>query len=144
VAALAIMLAIVGYLLRQSSSPKATPPQRKIMLAVLPFENLSGGSDQEYFSDGLTEEMISRLGNLQPERLGVIARTSSMHYKGTKKTVNEIAHDLGVDYLMEGRIRRAADRVRITAQLIQVIDQTYLWADNYEKQWRMYSPSRVK
>ena len=103
------------------------------MLAVLPFENLSGDSEQDYFSDGLTEEMISRLGNLQPERLGVIARTSSIRYKGTKKPLAEIAQELGVDYVIEGSVRRAADDVRITAQLIQVSDQTHLWADNYEK-----------
>ena len=103
------------------------------MLAVLPFDNLSGDPDQEYFSDGLTEEMISRLGNLQPERLGVIARTSSMRYKGAKKAVDQIARELGVDYLLEGSVRRAADDVRITAQLIQISDQTHLWADNYER-----------
>jgi eukaryotic-like serine/threonine-protein kinase len=130
---LVVALGVIGYFLWERSSPRATPPQGKIMLAVLPFDNLSGDSNQEYFSDGLTEEMISRLGNLQPEKLGVIARTSSMQYKGTKKPLSEIARELGVDYLMEGSVRRAADQVRITAQLIQVSDQTHLWADNYEK-----------
>jgi tetratricopeptide (TPR) repeat protein len=77
--------------------------------------------------------MISRLGNLQPEKLGVIARTSSMRYKGTKKPLDQVARELGVDYLIEGSVRRASDQVRITAQLIQVSDQTHLWADNYEK-----------
>jgi eukaryotic-like serine/threonine-protein kinase len=133
IAGLAVVLGVIGYFLWERSSPRATPPQRKIMLAVLPFDNLSGDSDQEYFSDGLTEEMISRLGNLQPERLGVIARTSSMRYKGAKKGLNEIAHELGVDYLIEGSVRRDEDRVRITVDLIQVSDQTHLWADNYEK-----------
>jgi eukaryotic-like serine/threonine-protein kinase len=132
-AVLAVALGVIGNFLWERSSSRATAPQRKIMLAVLPFDNLSGDSNQEYFSDGLTEEMISRLGNLEPEKLGVIARTSSMRYKGTKKSLKEIAHELGVDYLMEGSFRRAADQVRITAQLIQVSDQTHLWADNYEE-----------
>lgn len=103
------------------------------MLAVLPFENLSGDPQQEYFSDGMTLEMISRLGSLQPERLGVIARISSMRYKATNKPLDQIARELGVQYLIEGSVRRAADQVRITAQLIQASDQTYLWAENYVK-----------
>lgn len=130
---LAVALGVSGYFLWQRSSPKATPPPGKIMLAVLPFNNLSGDPNQEYFSDGLTEETISRLGNLQPERLGVIARTSVMRYKDTKKAIDEIGRELGVNYLLEGSVRRAADRVRVTAQLIQLSDQTHLWADNYEK-----------
>jgi TolB-like protein/Flp pilus assembly protein TadD/predicted Ser/Thr protein kinase len=132
-AVLAIVLAVFGYLWWERSSPKATPAAGKIMLAVLPFENLSGDPDQEYFSDGLTEEMISRLGNLHPERLGVIARTSVMRYKDTRKAIDEIGRELGVDYILEGSVRRAADRIRVTAQLIQVADQTHLWADNYDR-----------
>jgi serine/threonine-protein kinase len=128
-----IILALAGYLVWQRFRPTATPPEGKIMLAVLPFENLSGDPEQEYFSDGITEEMISRLGNLQPERLGVIARTSAMAYKKTKKHVDEIARELGVDYLLEGSVRRSPDRVRITAQLIQAHDQTHLWAESYER-----------
>ncbi len=132
-AVLVAMLGLAGYFVWQRYSPQAVRPQGKIMLAVLPFDNLSGDPEQDYFSDGLTEEMISRLGNLQPEKLGVIARTSSMRLKGTKKPLDQIARELGVNYLIEGSVRRAADRVRITAQLIQVSDQTHLWADNYEK-----------
>lgn len=132
-ALLAVALGVTGYLLWQRPRPKAAPPAGKIMMAVLPFENLSGDPEQEYFGDGLTEEMISRLGNMQPERLGVIARTSSMRYKGSQKPLAEIAHELGVSYLIEGSVRRAAGQVRITAQLIQVSDQTHLWAENYEK-----------
>jgi TolB-like protein/Tfp pilus assembly protein PilF len=104
------------------------------MLAVLPFDNLSADPEQEYFSDGMTEEMIAHLGRLQPDRLGVIARTSAMHYKGIDKRVDEIGRELGVDYILEGSVRRAAERVRITAQLIQVSDQTNLWAENYERE----------
>ena len=128
-----IVLGLAGYIVWQRLRPVATPPEGKIMLAVLPFENLSGDPGQEYFSDGITEEMISRLGHLQPERLGVIARTSAMAYKNTKKHVDEIARELGVDYLLEGSVRRSPDRVRITAQLIQARDQTHLWAESYER-----------
>ena len=100
----------------------------KTLLAVLPFENLSGVRSQEYFSDGLTEEMITQLSQLNPKKLGVIARTSAMRYKGSGKSVRRIAQELGVAYLLEGSVLRAGRRVRITAQLIQASDQTHLWA----------------
>ena len=112
---------------------RAGQAAEKIMLAVLPFENLGGDPEEEYFSDGLTEEMITQLGCLHPRRLGVIARTSAMRYKGTEKGIEQIGRELGVDYILEGSVRRGADRVRITAQLIQVSDQTYLWAESYER-----------
>jgi len=103
------------------------------MLAVLPFENLSGDPDQEYFSDGLTEETIMRFGKMSPHGMGVIARTSSMAYKRTDKTVFQIGQELGVDYVLEGSVRREADRVRVTAQLIRVCDQIQLWAENFDR-----------
>lgn len=112
---------------------RVSPPAGKVMLAVLPFENLGGDPEQEYFSDGLTEEMITQLGCLQPRRLGVIARTTAMRYKGTGKSIDQIGRQLGVDYILEGAVRRAADRVRVTAQLIQVSDQTHLWAESYDR-----------
>ena len=105
----------------------------RVMLAVLPFENLSGNEEQEYFSDGLTDEMITQLGRLNPERLGVIARTSAMKYKHTGKSIQQIGRELGVYYVLEGSVRRAGNRVRIAAQLIQVSDQTHLWAESYER-----------
>ena len=105
----------------------------KLMLAVLPFENLSGDADQEYFSDGLTEEMITQLSRLNPERLGVIARTSAMMFKGTKKRIGEIGKELGVGYVLEGSVRRSQNRVRISAQLIAVSDETHVWAENFER-----------
>lgn len=104
----------------------------RILLAVLPFENLSGSRKHDCFSDGLTEEMITQLGRLNPERLGVIARTSSMTYKSTDKTIERIGSELGVSYVLEGSARRSGNRVRIAAQLIQVSDQTHLWAETYE------------
>lgn len=100
---------------------------------MLPFQNLGGDPDEDYFSDGLTEEMIAQLGNLQPARLGVIARTSAMRYKKTGKPIDEIGRELKVDYVLEGSVRRAGGQVRITAQLIQVTDQTHLWAENYDR-----------
>ncbi|MCH9033104.1 MAG: protein kinase, partial [Planctomycetes bacterium] len=109
------------------------PEPRKLMLAVLPFANLSGDPEQEYFSDGMTEEMITRLGRLRPELLGVIARTSAMRYKNTRKTIAEIGHELGVAYVVEGGVRRSGNSVRISAQLIQVSDQTQIWGDSYTR-----------
>jgi TolB-like protein/Flp pilus assembly protein TadD len=105
----------------------------RIMLAVLPFEDFSSGTQQEYFSDGLTEEMITQLGRLNPERLGVIARSSAVRYRGTQKTVQEIGRELGVAFVLEGSVRRERDRVRIVAQLIRVSDQTHLWAETYQR-----------
>ncbi|MEO8035188.1 MAG: tetratricopeptide repeat protein, partial [Acidobacteriota bacterium] len=106
--------------------------EQRSLLVVLPFENLGGGREDDAFSDGLTDEMITQLGRLNPSRLGVIARTSSMTYRSTDKTVAQIGRELGVAYVLDGSVRRAGDRVRITAQLIAVRDQTHLWADNYE------------
>lgn len=111
----------------QNSSP------RTAMLAVLPFENLSGDPREDYFADGLTEEMIAQLGQLQPAELGVIARTSIVRYKGTKEPIAQIGRELGVGYLLEGSVRRGGDRVRVTAQLIQATQQTHLWAETYER-----------
>jgi TolB-like protein/DNA-binding winged helix-turn-helix (wHTH) protein/Tfp pilus assembly protein PilF len=110
--------------------------ERRVMLAVLPFENLSGNPEQEYFSNGLTEEMITQLGRLEPERLGVIARTSAMQYKNGRKDTRQIASELGVDYILEGSVRREGDRVRVTAQLIQARDQSHLWAEDYDRDLR--------
>ena len=108
-------------------------PARKVVLAVLPFENLSGDVAQEYFSDGLTDEMIAQLGRLNPAQLGVIARTSAMKYKQTAKTVSEIGRELSVSYVVEGTVRRAGSRVRVTAKLVQVADQTQVWSESYDR-----------
>lgn len=126
-----------GYRFRGATVPgnRAGPAdQPRIMLAVLPFENLSGDPAQEYFSDGLTEETIMRLGQMSPHRMGVIARSSSMIYKQTSKPASQIGQELGVDYLLEGSVRREGGRVRITAQLIRVQGQVHLWAEKYDRQ----------
>lgn len=116
-----------------SESGRNEPLERRAMLAVLPFENLSNNAEQEYFSDGLTEETISRLGQINHQQLGVIARTSSMTYKGTRKNISEIGGELGVDYILESSVRREGQQIRITSQLIRVQDQTHLWASTYDR-----------
>src|SRR5579862_9123051 len=89
----------------------------KVRLAVLPFTNLDNQTDQEYFSDGLTEEMITQITRLQPARLGVIATSTAMQYKAGNKPLAQVKSELGIDYALQGRVRRVEDRVRITAQL---------------------------
>jgi TolB-like protein/Tfp pilus assembly protein PilF len=102
------------------------------MLAVMPFRNLTGDPGQDYFSDGMTEEMIAQLGNLDPLHLGVIARTSVMRYKSGQEQLDQIGRELGVQYVIEGSVRRDSRKVRITAQLILVKDQTHMWAREYD------------
>jgi TolB-like protein len=105
-----------------------------IKLAVLPFENRTGDPEQEYFSDGMTDEMIAQLGRLHPAGLLVIARTSVMRYKNSSAPLDQIARELGVAYVLEGSARREAGRVRISAALIQAATQTQLWADTFERE----------
>jgi TolB-like protein/DNA-binding winged helix-turn-helix (wHTH) protein len=115
--------------------PDATAPapsSQKIMLAVLPFQNLTGDPNKEYLADGLTEEMISQLGRLNPEQLGVIARTSVMGYKHKDVRLDQIGRDLSVQYVLENSLRESGDHLRLTAQLIQVKDQTHLWSQDYD------------
>jgi len=131
-----VVLVGAGYFGWRSFRPHAKSPTGKVMLAVLPFDNFSGNPEQDYFSDGMTEEMIAQLGNLDPQRLGVIARASAMQYRHSTKGVAQIGRELGVDYILEGSVRRQGGRVRITAQFIQVSDQTHLWAESYERDER--------
>ena len=126
-----IAVAAAGFL---RFSARVRPASGRLMLAVLPFENLTGDAAQDYFSDGMTEEMITQLGNLDAPQLGVIARTSVMHYKHSQEPLDQIGRELGVQYVLEGSIRRDSDKVRITAQLIQVRDQTHLWARQYDRE----------
>jgi TolB-like protein len=132
VAGLAVLLAGTTYLTRRRIWP-THGPTGKVMLAVLPFENLSGQPEEEYFSDGLTDELITRLGGLEPVHLGVIARTSAMQYKGKGKSASQVGRELGVDYILEGTVRREGNRVRVGIKLVQVTDQTQLWAESYER-----------
>ena len=132
-AAAVLLIAAVSLVVWWRRSAAHTASQRTVRLAVLPFENLTGDPSQEYLSDGFTEELITQLGSLDPQRLAVIARTSVMFYKGAHTPLRRIAQDLGVQYVLEGSVRRDAERVRITAQLIQVRDQTHLWAQEYDR-----------
>jgi TolB-like protein/Flp pilus assembly protein TadD len=102
-------------------------------LAVLPFANLSGDPGQEYFSDGLTEEMILQLGRLGRGRIAVISRSSSNVFKGSSRRAREIGDVLRADYLLEGSVRREADRVRITARLVETRSEAHMWTDVYER-----------
>src|SRR3984957_18298318 len=128
----AFLIAALAYWAWHGSGMHVGPSYENVILAVLPFDNLSRDPDQEFFSDGLTEEMIAQLGKLNPERLSVIARGSVAKYKGSSVAVNQIGRELHADYLIQGSVRRASDRVRITVQLIQVRDQTDLWAESYD------------
>ncbi|MBZ5500157.1 MAG: protein kinase [Acidobacteriia bacterium] len=120
--------------LRSRMAGRMGIPARAVRLAVLPFANLTGDPEQEHVSDGLTQEMIAQLGRLHPQSLSVIARTSVMRYKKSEKSIDQIGRELGVDYVLEGSAGREASRIRIEAALIQVRDQTQLWADIYERE----------
>jgi TolB-like protein len=116
-----------------ASGNRDEAPADKIKLAVLPFGNLSGAKEDDYFSDGLTEEMITQITRLRASELAVIARTTAEHYDSSSKSLDQMKKDLGVGYVLEGKVRRGGNRVRITAQLIQMKDQTQLWAETYER-----------
>jgi TolB-like protein/Tfp pilus assembly protein PilF len=131
-----VALVWVGYREFRRESARPLAPNGKTMLAVLPFDNLTGDPAREYLSDGLTEELITELGGIGPEHLGVIARTSVMGYKRTNIRVDQIGKELGVEYLLEGSLRQAADRVRIAAQLIRVSDQAHVWAQEFDSDLR--------
>jgi len=105
----------------------------RLRLVVLPFSNLSDDRSQEYFSDGLTEELIAQLGPLCRGKVGIIARWSSMFYKGSLQRAREIGEALHADYLLEGSARREGSRVRITARLVEVATEAYLWSKTYER-----------
>jgi TolB-like protein/DNA-binding winged helix-turn-helix (wHTH) protein/Tfp pilus assembly protein PilF len=132
---LMILAAGLAAYFRKANAPvQNRQPRVRVMLAVLPFQNLTGDPAQEYFSDGLTEEMISHLGVLDPKSLGVIARTSVMHYKKNQSQLDQIGRELGVQYVLEGSVRRDPGKVRISAQLVQTSDQTHLWARQYDRE----------
>jgi TolB-like protein/DNA-binding winged helix-turn-helix (wHTH) protein/tetratricopeptide (TPR) repeat protein len=105
-----------------------------VTLAVLPFENLSGDPDREYLAEGLAEETIASLGQMDPERMRVVGRTSIMAYKGTTKSLAAIGRELGTDYLVESSIRSEGAQLRVTSKLIRVRDQTQVWSQSYDRQ----------
>jgi TolB-like protein len=112
-------------------SPSAVPPlPDKPSLAVMPFENMSGDPEQEYFADGMVEEIITALSRIR--WLFIIARNSSFTYKGQAIDVKQVGRELGVRYVVEGAVRKAGQRVRITAQLIDATNGSHLWADRFD------------
>jgi TolB-like protein/Tfp pilus assembly protein PilF len=134
-AALAALLAasLAAWLAPWRRWPSAGPTSGRVMLAVLPVRNLTGDPRQEYISDGLTEELIAQLGGLNARQLGVIARASAMSYKGTHKKADQIGRELGVSYILESSLRGTGDRIRATAELVRVRDQTHLWSQSYDR-----------
>ncbi|HZR31673.1 MAG TPA: tetratricopeptide repeat protein [Terriglobales bacterium] len=129
----ALGLAAIAFLGWRRIRAGPPPVSGHVMLAVLPFQNLSGDPSQDYFSDGLTEEMIGQLGALSPDQLGVIARTTTMAYKHSSKSVKQIGSELGVGYVLESSVRRDGNQVRISVQLIRVNDQVHVWAHSYDR-----------
>jgi TolB-like protein len=103
------------------------------MLAVLPFRNLSGSSEQDYLSAGFTEELIAHLGRLAPRKLGVIAQSSVAGMQNPMGNISRVGHDLGVSYILEGSVSRIDGQVSLTARLVQVSDQTHVWAETYAR-----------
>jgi adenylate cyclase len=112
--------------------PLDQPPADRACVAVLPFANLSGDLQQEYFSDGITEDIITELSRFS--ELLVIARNSTFQYKGKAVDVRQIARELGARYVLEGSIRRAGDRIRINAQLIDAVTGIHRWAERYDRE----------
>ncbi len=137
IALLVVAVAFLGYdeLLRDvpapTSSEESTMSDTTKTIAVLPFVNLTESEENEYFSDGLTEEILTALTQLP--NLRVTARTSSFFFKGKNIPIPEIAARLNVDYILEGSVRREGDRIRVTAQLIRASDDFHLWAQNYDR-----------
>ena len=123
-----IVIAIPRFLKSRTSTVA-----HKVTLVVLPFENLSGDDQQDFFSDGITEQVTTRLGQSDPDLLGIIGRTTAMQYKQSHKTLGQIGKELRVDYVIEGAVQRDGTRAHITVKLIQLSDQTHLWAQTYDR-----------
>ena len=140
-----LIVIITGFFFWQYHKPAASvekasvdkmafPLPEKPSIAVLPFDNMSGDSSQEFFSDGITESIIATLSKI--EHLFVIARTSSFTYKNKPVKVQKIAEDLGVRYVLEGSVQKTEDRVRVTAQLIDAVEGQHLWSERYDRDLR--------
>ncbi|MFQ5754302.1 MAG: FlgO family outer membrane protein, partial [bacterium] len=121
------MKEVLEELTRPLAVSKTEKKEKSII--VLPFENISPDPEQEYFSDGLTEEIITDLSQIHD--IMVISRSSAMTFKGTKKKINEIAREVNVQYVLEGSVRKAGNKLRITAQLIDATTDVHLWAEKY-------------
>jgi TolB-like protein/DNA-binding winged helix-turn-helix (wHTH) protein len=130
-ASAAILWSLMALYIHEVSASKSGSRQIT-SLVVLPLENVSGDNSQDYFADGMTDELIAHLAKIRSLR--VISRTTAMAYKDSRKSLSEIAHDLKVDAVVEGTVLRAGNRVRITAELVQVSTDRHLWAETYESQ----------
>jgi len=144
VVAVALLVFDNFYLDRRTTETKQTPAVSDVAktqktIAVLPFVDLSSNSDQGYFVDGLSEELLNTLAQI-PD-LGVIARTSSFSFKGSGKTIQEIAKVLGVENILEGSVRKAGNALRITAQLVRASDGLHLWSKTYDKEFKVEKDS---
>ena len=135
VAAILVAVTVGGlaYLRWLGHSAQAGRNPHRGTILVTPFQDLNGDPSQDYLSDGLTDEMITRLGQISPQHLSVIARSTAMQYKGGHKPVGEIAREQHVDYILEGSFRRQGNQVRITAQLFDARDQGSMWTEEYER-----------
>jgi TolB-like protein/DNA-binding winged helix-turn-helix (wHTH) protein/Tfp pilus assembly protein PilF len=133
-AAAVVTFAVLGGWLWHGYAGAPRSSKSRVMLAVLPFEDLAPDQHDQYLIAGLHDEMIAQLGRLNPQRLGVIARTSVEQYAHQHKTLDQIGRELHVDYVLEGTVRSVEGRVRITAVLIRVSDQTQMWVETYEPQ----------
>jgi len=130
--AVAVMAGGFYYLTSHRTRVSAVAPPNHLILAVLPFQNMTSDVTQDSFSDGMTEETISQLGRVNSKRFGVIARTSAMKYKNAQKSVQEIGRELHADYILEGSIRKEGSRVRIATQLVRAEDQSPRWTKEFD------------
>lgn len=131
-AALIVLVAVIVLRSGYKAGNRDSVVQGSTSIVVLPLENLSGDKDQDYFADGMTDELIANLAKIRS--LHVISRSTAMAYKGTRKPLSEIARELSVNAVVEGTVMRVGNRVRITAELVQVSTDHHLWADTYESQ----------
>jgi len=127
-----LLLILVAFGYRRYETRNPSGAQRRVMLAVLPFENLASDKQEDMFVAGLHDELIAQLGRLHPSRLGVIARTSVLQYAHSRKPVDLVGKELKVDFVLEGTVRPVGNHFRIVADLVKVSDQTQLWAETYE------------
>jgi len=132
-AGLAVLLLAIAGVTAWVRSGAGTAPS-SLTLAVLPFENLGGDPDREYLAAGLAEEAIASFGQVDPQHLSVIGRTSTLAYQGTRKSLAEIGRELGADYLVEGSIRKEGRGLRVTCRLVRVRDQSQVWSASYDRE----------
>ena len=130
-AVVVLLMAGLGYLLYERGLGRAMAGERHGSIAVLPFTNLSGDASKDYFSDGMSEELLNLLARVPG--LQVASRTSAFAYKGRNVDIRQVGRELGVETVLEGSVRQAGDQVRITAQLIDTETGFHLWSDTYDR-----------